>query len=221
MHCAQLYATLRKPELNVFEKMDETEYTASRAIVLKCILGTDMKHHFSQIGKTKVFLDMHTADLDMMQETGQVAECFSEKDNRMFIMELYLHAADISNPIRPFSLCQKWADLVVQEFFAQGDLEKSKGWMASPMCDRETTNMATMQLGFIEFVVAPLYQELCNVFPVLDGLLDTMLDNHQEWAKIRANEVKSANEVTALDDLAALDARVSSLQSKVRPVIAV
>jgi hypothetical protein len=53
-------------------------------------------------------------------------------------------------------LCAKWADLVSEEFFQQGDNEKSLGLEISPMCDRTKTNLRTMQMGFIEFAVAPL-----------------------------------------------------------------
>ncbi|RYH32744.1 hypothetical protein EON65_00150 [archaeon] len=34
-------------------------------------------------------------------------------------MELVLHCSDISNPFKPFALCAKWADLVVEEFCQQ------------------------------------------------------------------------------------------------------
>jgi hypothetical protein len=83
-------------------------------------------------------------------------DCFKEEKNRLFIMELVLHCSDISNPFKPYSLCAKWADLVVEEFCLQGDEEKSMGLEISPMCDRDAINLCNMQLGFIEFVVAPL-----------------------------------------------------------------
>ena len=37
-----------------------------------------------------------------------------EDGNRVFVLELLLHFADISNPYKPFSICEKWADLVVE-----------------------------------------------------------------------------------------------------------
>jgi hypothetical protein len=76
-------------------------------------------------------------------------------------MELVLHCSDISNPFKPFTLCAKWADLVVEEFCLQGDKEKSMGLEVSPMCDRDAINLCNMQMGFIEFVVAPLIIGKC------------------------------------------------------------
>lgn len=92
-------------------------------------------------------------------------DCLGEEKNRLFIMELLLHCSDISNPFKPFKLCEKWADLVVEEFFSQGDQEKHLGMPVSPMCDRDAVNIYNMQLGFIEFVVAPLIIGECTFLP--------------------------------------------------------
>jgi cAMP-specific phosphodiesterase 4 len=67
-----------------------------------------------------------------------------------------LHCSDISNPFKPYELCAKWADLVVEEFFQQGDTEREMGLEISPMCDRNSVALCNMQMGFIEFAVAPL-----------------------------------------------------------------
>ncbi len=83
-------------------------------------------------------------------------DCFKEDNNRLYIMELLLHVADISNPYKPFPICHKWCLLVVEEFCLQGDREKSEKLEVSPMCDRDAIILANMQMGFIEFVVAPL-----------------------------------------------------------------
>ena len=79
-----------------------------------------------------------------------------EESNRLFIMELILHCSDISNPYKPWAVCEQWALLVVEEFSLQGDREKREGIPVSPMMDRELINLANMQMGFVEFVVTPL-----------------------------------------------------------------
>ena len=71
-------------------------------------------------------------------------------------MEIFLHCADISNPYKPFKICSRWADLVAQEFFSQGDKERELKLDISPMMDRNSSNLNNMQIGFIEFVVSPL-----------------------------------------------------------------
>jgi len=53
-----------------------------------------------------------------------------------------IHAADISTSIRSFEISQTWADKLFEEFFYQGDTEKSKGLEISFLCDRKTTEIA-------------------------------------------------------------------------------
>ena len=77
-------------------------------------------------------------------------------------MELILHCADISNPLKPFDVSLIWSDLVIEEFCQQGDQEKKLGLEISPMCDRSQIQLCNMQMGFIEFVVAPLIIGECS-----------------------------------------------------------
>ena len=46
-------------------------------------------------------------------------------ENRTFVLKYLVHGVDISNPIRPEQVCRKWAEKVLEEFFAQGDKEKA------------------------------------------------------------------------------------------------
>jgi len=68
-------------------------------------------------------------------------------------MKALVHAADIGNPTRPFELAKQWAFVLFKEFFDQGDKEKAFGVEVSMLCDRNTTNFAKSQIGFIGFVV--------------------------------------------------------------------
>lgn len=54
-------------------------------------------------------------------------------------------------------MVKKWTYLLFDEFFDQGDLEKEKGLPISMLCDRDNTNVAQSQPGFIGFVVMPLF----------------------------------------------------------------
>jgi len=105
--------------------------------------------------------------------------CLEGKDgNRVFVLELLLHFADISNPYKPFSICEKWADLVVEEFGRQGDRERSEDMEVIPMMDRNLIIVCNTQLGHIDFVVAPLLSVMVRMFPPLYEIEETMLVNY-------------------------------------------
>ena len=49
-------------------------------------------------------------------------------------MNVLIHSSDISNPTKPFDIYFKWVELVVKEFYDQGDKEKKLNIPCS--CDR-------------------------------------------------------------------------------------
>lgn len=51
----------------------------------------------------------------------------------------------------------------MEEFFLQGDKEASLGMPVSPFYDREKTNVAQCQMGFINVLVKPLYVEFTSI----------------------------------------------------------
>jgi cAMP-specific phosphodiesterase 4 len=53
---------------------------------------------------------------------------------------------------------------VIDEFYAQGDLEKEKGIPVSMFCDRENGNIGKSQAGFIRNVSLILFETLNLVF---------------------------------------------------------
>jgi hypothetical protein len=73
------------------------------------------------------------------------------------LLQTLFHLADISNPTKPWELCQKWTDLLFVEFFNQGDLERAQGYPISYLMDRTTVNIAKSQMGFIDVIITPAY----------------------------------------------------------------
>ncbi|XP_010770244.1 high affinity cAMP-specific 3',5'-cyclic phosphodiesterase 7A-like [Notothenia coriiceps] len=70
-----------------------------------------------------------------------------------------LKCADICNPCRPWELSKQWSEKVTDEFFQQGDIEKKHKLEVSPVCDREMNTVGNIQIGFMTYVVEPLFAE--------------------------------------------------------------
>jgi hypothetical protein len=85
---------------------------------------------------------------------------FINGDTRQDLLKVFIKAADVGHAAKCIELHQKWCSLVLEEFFAQGDLEKSKGIPVSMFCDRENTNINKSQAGFIKNIVLSLYETL-------------------------------------------------------------
>ncbi|CAO3600457.1 unnamed protein product [Absidia cylindrospora] len=101
------------------------------------------------------------------------------------LCRIILHAADISNTVRPWFISKQWSDLIVQEFFQQGDAEKQAGMNVSPGMDRNESNQATISLKFGDFVVKPYFEALAGVLPKSRVFLTTLAENRLEWMQLR------------------------------------
>lgn len=66
---------------------------------------------------------------------------------RTKVFNLLLHIADISHPGKPWYLHKLWSEQLAEEFYRQGDEEKSLGQSPSPLCDRNNTKLPESQLG--------------------------------------------------------------------------
>jgi hypothetical protein len=71
-----------------------------------------------------------------------------------------MKAADIGHAAKNTELHERWCRLVVEEFYRQGDMEKSLGISVSMYCDRETTDISKSQAGFIRNIVYPLFSTI-------------------------------------------------------------
>jgi hypothetical protein len=115
-----------------------------------------------------------------------------ESDTRVLLGSFLLHVADISNPGRDWDTCERWAGLVMNEFFSQGDLEKKLGLTVSMNCDREKVLVPFAQIGFGKFVIRDLYA-LLSQFLDSGGnyLLSNFEKNQKKWQEIE-EEVKAS-----------------------------
>ena len=73
------------------------------------------------------------------------------KDSAFLVKAQYIFASP--QVLKPFSIAKKWAMRVTDEFFLQGDKEKSHGMPLTPMCDRNTQGRVALQKGFVDFVI--------------------------------------------------------------------
>merc|ERR1712039_262372 len=129
---------------------------------------------------------------------------------------LFLHLADVSNSSKPFEICRAWAWRVLDEFFIQGDEEKELGLPVGMLNDRDKVNKPSSQHGFINFLVAPLLQSTCRLFPPLKDLYVQMASNLEEWRNIWVAEVQpSAEDISGKDkDIVAIKLIVDELVSR-------
>ncbi|CAO3574521.1 unnamed protein product [Mortierella alpina] len=106
-------------------------------------------------------------------------------EQRQNFCNCLLHAADISNAVKPWTVCKRWSDLVVQEFFRQGDIEKAQGLPVSPNMDRNQHNQPQISLGFGDFVVQPYFEAFVDLLPDASPVLTSLANNRDQWLALQ------------------------------------
>lgn len=97
------------------------------------------------------------------------------------MLQCMIHLADLSNPTKPIELYRAWNERVLEEYFRQGDIERARGLDISPMCDRHNITVEKSQIGFIDYIVHPLWETWADlVYPDAQDILDRLEEN-REW----------------------------------------
>lgn len=146
MHSALLYKILSQEEFNILSNLPYEDWTESRRCIVNMILATDMGKHFELLGQFRA-RSQSSSDIDLQKS-----------EDRMFLLSIAIKCADLGHSAKPLALHQKWTELVLTEFFTQGDLERAKGLPVSMYCDRETTDIPKSQAGFIRNICLPLFE---------------------------------------------------------------
>ena len=171
MHISETFKLINSDKnCNIFSKMDKNLYKKIRKQMVACILTTDMANH--------------KQNLDFLRGVENKQNIITQNDNQNF-MNVLIHTADISNPTKKFDIYYKWAELVVEEFYQQGDKEKKLGLNCS--CDREKVTIYKSQLGFIDYVESAYFEVFVKVFPEMK-FLEENLKNNREKIKLMQNE---------------------------------
>jgi len=150
-HCSTALSLLERPELNFLVNLPDVNQQEIKRHMIACVLATDVTTHMKFLKEFKTRLETDGAP--------------NLKPD--LVMQLVIKSADISNPTRLLKVYQPWIDGVMAEFFGQGDVERALGLPISMNCDRQTVAVAKCQVGFISFLVKPLFDGFGEYLPAL------------------------------------------------------
>ncbi|XP_026526293.1 cAMP-specific 3',5'-cyclic phosphodiesterase 4D [Notechis scutatus] len=173
-HLAVGFKLLQEENCDIFQNLTKKQKQSLRKMVIDIVLATDMSKHMNLL-----------ADLKTMVETKKVTSSgvllLDNYSDRIQVLQNMVHCADLSNPTKPLQLYRQWTDRIMEEFFRQGDRERERGMEISPMCDKHNASVEKSQVGFIDYIVHPLWETWADlVHPDAQDILDTLEDN-REW----------------------------------------
>ncbi|RHZ06680.1 hypothetical protein DYB26_010595, partial [Aphanomyces astaci] len=142
-HCRVTFLILNTPSTNILEKVAPDAFRSIRRTIIRCIMATDMANHFTQC---KVLENMSRHQLQ-------------DAVNRMVVMELIVHASDLSAQALPYKLAFKWGDRALDEFQNQAREEADMNLPVAPFMENLESKGArlSVQSNFICYVLQPLW----------------------------------------------------------------
>uniref|UniRef100_A0A8I3PT58 Phosphodiesterase n=1 Tax=Canis lupus familiaris TaxID=9615 RepID=A0A8I3PT58_CANLF len=155
-HCAVAFQILAQPECNIFANVQPDGFKQIRQGMITLILATDMARH-AEI-------------MDSFKETMENFD-YSNEEHVTLLKMILIKCCDISNEVRPMEVAEPWVDCLLEEYFMQSDREKSEGLPVAPFMDRDKVTKATAQIGFIKFVLIPMFETVTKLFPVVEEIM--------------------------------------------------
>eukprot|EP00057_Strongylocentrotus_purpuratus_P009454 XP_011663928.1 PREDICTED: uncharacterized protein LOC589178 isoform X1 [Strongylocentrotus purpuratus] len=176
---------LSKPEYNFLSSLDIAEFKRFRFLVVEYILATDLKRHFDFL----VEFNSKVNDVDAPGINWAV------ESDRLLVCQMCIKLADISGPTKIKDLHCNWTYRISEEFYEQGDDERNLGLTVSPYMDRNAPQLAKLQEGFINHLVAPL----CNAYGSA-GLLPGRWLDEEDDDHAAQSEPKEESEMREFSD---------------------
>ncbi|KAJ9455017.1 putative 3prime [Diplonema papillatum] len=173
IHASSVFELMRMDEFNILAAFDAPSRARMREDIIEFVLGTDMGLHSMFVVRFKKRLE--TVSMDQT------------KADRNLAIIMAVKMADISNCGRPKKLYHGWCNVIVDEFFQQGDRERLQGMPVSPFMDRYTTVMSKGQIGFMSYIVMPLFEcmgEFLEHMQMATSIVDenkSYWQEHEDW----------------------------------------
>eukprot|EP00949_MAST-11_sp_MAST-11-sp1_P000293 g293.t1 len=151
-HLATGFRVLQDASANCLAHLSREDYGICRSLIIDLVLATDMSKHFSLVTQFNLGYEQQNKE--------------EEKEFPLLLkLQCIIKTADIGHCAKPVDLHVKWSMAISEEFFRQGDEEREKGLPVAPHMDRQTACIPKGQIGFINFVVKPLYEICAKISP--------------------------------------------------------
>jgi cAMP-specific phosphodiesterase len=171
---------MAQPEMRFTEGMSSPNIARGKQLLRDLILATDFAIH-------KDFLASFSAAVHDFPQRRD----FRDPEFALLVMKALIKAADIANTAKPFAQAKIWGLRVMQEFWAQGRLEKAHAFPVGPLNDEERVDLNQAQAGFIRFAALELFELLARVEPGLSSLVKTLHDNVALYEAVPAKAVST------------------------------
>ncbi|CAH8644782.1 unnamed protein product [Heterobilharzia americana] len=169
---------------NFLCNLNKSDYDIVVKLIREAILATDLSSYFSRLPKFQQTL----ANLKQSGDNS-INLWRNDQEQRLLLGCMFMTACDVSAITKPWPVQKMTAEMVANEFFEQGDLEKQQlNVTPAALMDRERSNeLPKLQVSFIDFVCMPIYEAIVQVSPNFEPLLNGCKRNRSCWLILSEN----------------------------------
>jgi len=144
-HLAASFKLLLQTGNNIFSQLPAKQYKPIRKTIIEMVLATDLSQHFDIVGQFKTQFKGNRIDKTAPQD-------------RLLVLRMALKCGDLGHAAKSLEQHKQWVARITEEFYRQGDNERKHGLPISPFMDRQTANLPQSQVGFMQYLVQPMYE---------------------------------------------------------------
>ncbi|XP_067009440.1 cGMP-dependent 3',5'-cyclic phosphodiesterase [Anabrus simplex] len=168
-HLSQTLCILNTEHCNFLDCLSPEQYSKCLDLIRDMILATDLAQHI------RIFAEQQEMLNDGYDKNN-------EKHKRL-LLSLLMTCSDLSDQTKDWKTSKKIAEMIYEEFFKQGDMEKSMGNNPLEMMDRDKARIPELQIQFLSDIVIPVFQLLAQLFPPAKCLVEATEINLQCWSR--------------------------------------
>uniref|UniRef100_A0ABI0NPW9 Phosphodiesterase n=1 Tax=Bos taurus TaxID=9913 RepID=A0ABI0NPW9_BOVIN len=174
---------LQDESLNIFQNLNKRQYETVIHLFEVAIIATDLALYFK---KRTMFQKIVDACEKMETEEEAIKYVTIDPTKKEIIMAMMMTACDLSAITKPWEVQSQVALLVANEFWEQGDLERTVlQQQPIPMMDRNKKDeLPKLQVGFIDFVCTFVYKEFSRFHKEITPMLNGLQNNRVEWKSL-------------------------------------
>ncbi|GLI71323.1 hypothetical protein VaNZ11_016483 [Volvox africanus] len=210
-HLAASFTLLKKPEYAFMSHLPKADMDRLRKMVIELVLATDMKQHFAimshfttvhRLGAANSVTPSLLSGTERRRSSSNASSMNSlvhggsgcpveidkiviplDENERILSLQMALKCSDLGHVSASLPVHCRWVQLLEEEFFRQGDMEKQHSLPVSPLFDRCKPGITKSQIGFFDIVVIPLLNCFSRVFSNTKPLLTYTMRNYKYWGE--------------------------------------
>ncbi|XP_021345248.1 probable 3',5'-cyclic phosphodiesterase pde-5 isoform X2 [Mizuhopecten yessoensis] len=168
---------------NIFKHLSSEEYKHMLGDIRHCILATDLAIFFTNRARLQ-----EIADRDEF--------VWDNREHRRLLMANCMTACDLCSMYKPWGVQLDLVYVIMEEFWQQGDEERSQGMTPMPMMDRQKQDeLPHLEVGFLVGICLPCYELMGKILPETMPMANGAKDNLRRWKEL-AEQQKPENQPT-------------------------